>query len=71
VVPSIVQSSVRTAQPSIAELSKAGSSTLEERGEARILPVRSEMGVVSVLRGKASVWAKARPRSSVTEVSTI
>ena len=70
VVPSIVQSSVRTAQPSIAELSKAGSSTFEERGEARILPVSSESGVVSVCRVKFSVPAKASARSRLMPTST-
>ena len=48
VVSSEVQSCARTAQPSIAELSKAGSSTLEERGVASILPLSCERGVISV-----------------------
>ena len=67
--PSISQSATCTAQPSIAELSNRGSSTLEVRCSARTRPWASPNGISSVLLSKGERQVSSMARCRVTLAS--
>ncbi len=69
-VPALVQSSARTANPSIAELSKRGSSTFEARPAARTRPLASSKLTISVRRIIGTSQANSMARSNETPRST-
>ena len=69
-VPEFTQSSARTANPSIAELSKRGSSTFEARPEERTRPLASSKLTDSVRRGSGTSQANSMARSNETPRST-
>ena len=69
VVPSASQSAARTAHPSMAELSKRGSSTFDARFVARTRPAASSNCTVSVLLPVVSRHASSTARCRVTLVS--
>ena len=69
VVPSALQSTTRTAHPSMAELSNLGSSTFDARFVARTRPAASSNCTVSVFLPMVSRHASSMARCRVTLVS--